>query len=328
MRWIVRGLLAAGLIGAVVVPVVRTADAATTPSNATNRAGNPVRLTSGFYVDPNSNPAAWVRNNGGDGRATAIQNSIASKPMARWFGNWSGAIGAAVGGFVGAAATADKLPVLVVYNIPGRDACGGHSGGGAGTPAAYRTWIHDFAAGIGNRPAVVVIEPDSLGDFNCMNSDQIAERNGMLGYAVQQFKDLAPNAWAYLDGGNAGWVAAEVMAQRLQGAGLAKAHGFALNVSNYYTTAQSVSYGNSVNSHLSASKPFVVDTSRNGNGTGNDWCNPPGRKLGVTAQNGGGAEMLLWIKVPGDSDGDCGIGAGIPAGTFSPDLATHLINGN
>ncbi|TCC01601.1 glycoside hydrolase family 6 protein [Kribbella soli] len=320
MRWILRGLVAAGLTLGVALPAHQGAGAATT--------GNPVQLTSGFYVDPNSNPAAWVNNNPNDGRRTAIQNSIATKPMARWFGNWSNPIGTAVGSFVGAADAADKLPVLVAYNIPGRDACGGHSGGGAGTPAAYRTWIHDFAVAVGNRPAVVVIEPDSLGDFNCMNADQIAERNGMLTYAVQQFKDLAPNAWAYLDGGNAGWVAADVMAQRLNGAGLANAHGFALNVSNYYTTAQTVSYGNAVNSHLSAAKPFVVDTSRNGNGTGNDWCNPPGRKLGVTAQTGGGAEMLLWIKVPGDSDGDCGIGAGIPAGTFSPDLAMHLINGS
>jgi endoglucanase len=37
--------------------------------------------------------------------------------------------------------------------------------------------------------------------------------------------------------------------------------------------------------------------------------------------------MLLWVKVPGDSDGKCGIGAAIPAGTFSPDLAMRLVNG-
>jgi len=37
--------------------------------------------------------------------------------------------------------------------------------------------------------------------------------------------------------------------------------------------------------------------------------------------------MLLWGKVPGDSDGDCGVGKGVPAGTFSPDLAMRLVNG-
>ena len=112
-------------------------------SSSSKVLASPVDLTSGFYVDPNSTPKAWVNSHASDSRAASINTSIASKPMARWFGNPpSGTtIGAMVGGFVGAADNADKLPVLVAYNIPGRDACGGHSGGGAGSPAAYRTWI-------------------------------------------------------------------------------------------------------------------------------------------------------------------------------------------
>ena len=42
--------------------------------------------------------------------------------------------------------------------------------------AGYRTWISTFAASIGTRPAVVVIEPDALGDFNCMSDAAIQER--------------------------------------------------------------------------------------------------------------------------------------------------------
>jgi endoglucanase len=232
-----------------------------------------------------------------------------------------------VGGFVGAADNADKLPILVAYNLPGRDACGGHSGGGAGSPAAYRSWVAAFADSIGSRPAVVIVEPDALGDFNCMSADQIAERNGMLSFALQQVRDRAPNTWAYLDAGNAGWVPAATMAQRLDGAGVSAAHGFVVNVSNYYTTPQSVSYANDVRTNQSAPKPFVVDTSRNGNGSNGEWCNPAGRKLGSASQVGGGAEMLLWVKVPGDSDGPCGIAPSTPAGQFTPELATRLING-
>lgn len=53
--------------------------------------------------------------------------------------------------------------------------------------------------------------------------------------------------------------------------GLRQAHGFSLNVSNYLTTAENTAYGAAVNSDLGArygyTKPFVVDTSRNGNGS-------------------------------------------------------------
>jgi len=290
-------------------------------------AASPIGLTDGFYVDPDSNPAVWVRDHAGDGRQAAIKQNISTKPIARWFGNWSGDIGGAVKGYVNKTGT--KLPVLVAYNIPGRDACGGHSGGGAGTPEAYRTWISAFAAAIGTRPAVVIIEPDSLADFNCMNATQIAERTAMVKYATEQFKAKAPNTWAYLDAGNAQWVPAAQMASRLDSAGVRNVRGFSINVSNYHTTAASTSYGNAVSGALPGyAKPYVIDTSRNGNGHNGEWCNPGGRKLGTPARTGGGAEMLLWVKVPGDSDGRCGKAPGVDAGKFDPQLAYDLVHGN
>jgi endoglucanase len=179
---------------------------------------------------------------------------------------------------------------------------------------------------------VVVIEPDAVAQLDCLPND--TERNtrlSLLRYATEQFRDKAPNTWAYLDGGNATWIAADTMAQRLESAGVRNIRGFSINVSNYLTTAESTSYGGSVNASLSSrygyTKSFVVDTSRNGNGSNGEWCNPAGRKLGVTAQTGGGAELLLWVKVPGDSDGQCGIAPNTPAGQFDPNLATRLING-
>ncbi|TCO48696.1 endoglucanase [Kribbella antiqua] len=286
-------------------------------------AGNPVQLTNGFYVDPNSNPAAYVKQHPG---ATEIKTKIAQKAGGRWFGNWSGDIKAAVTSYTKAADSANKLPILVAYNIPGRD-CGGHSGGGAGSPAAYRDWIAKFADGIGNRPAVVVIEPDALAQLDCMPENQRQVRLDLLKYAANQFANKNPNTWAYMDGGNYNWIEAGEMARRLRLVDVGKIRGFALNTSNYYTTQQSVSKGNAIKSALGGGSQFVVDTSRNGNGSNGEWCNPAGRKLGVPSQVGGGADLLLWLKVPGDSDGDCGTGKGIPAGTFSPTLATRLISG-
>nr|WP_205740334.1 glycoside hydrolase family 6 protein [Haloactinopolyspora alba] len=287
-------------------------------------AASPIDQTDGFYVDPDSSPATWARNNPDDSRAARIQEEIGSRPIARWFGN-SSDIGGVVADHVGKAHSHDKLPVLVAYNLPGRDACGGHSGGGAGSVGAYRVWIASFAAGIGDRPAVVIVEPDALGDFACMDDTAIQERLDMLRYATEKFAEKAPNTWVYLDGGNAGWVAPSTMADRLDAAGVHNARGFSVNVSNYYTTDSSVSYANSVNAALGHSARFVVDTSRNGNGSNGEWCNPAGRKLGVPPQVGGGAEMLLWIKTPGNSDGECGIAPNTPAGQFDPELAIRLI---
>lgn len=320
MRWTTARLIA---VTALLVPVTATPLFTATPA-----AADPISSTSGFYVNPNSSPAVWARNNPTDSRAARIQASIGSKPIARWFGNDPDGISAAVSSYVGAAYSHNQLPILVAYNLPGRDACGGQSAGGAGSVDAYRVWIATFAAAVGTRPAIVIIEPDALADFNCMSSTAISERLGMLVYATEKFRDKAPNTWAYLDGGNAGWVAAATMASRLNSAGVRNVRGFSVNVSNFYTTSSSVNYANSVNASLGYAAKFVVDTSRNGNGSNGEWCNPAGRKLGVTAQVGGGAEMLLWIKTPGNSDGQCGIAPTVAAGQFSPDLAIHLIDGN
>jgi len=121
------------------------------------------------------------------------------------------------------------------------------------------------------------------------------------------------------------------MAQRLNMAGVANARGFALNVSNYFPTGDNTNYGNRVSDALRSSfgytKPFVIDTSRNGNGGNGQWCNPAGRRIGTPTQLGGGAEMLLWLKTPGESDGNCGVGGGSSAGQFLPEVAYKMIYG-
>lgn len=285
-----------------------------------------------LYVDPESNPAEWVARNQGDPRAARIGSAIAAKPIARWFGDWSTDVGADVSAYVGRAAKAGKLPVLVAYNVPGRD-CGQYSAGGAASDAAYLDWIGKFAAGIGAKPAVVVLEPDAVAQIGCLPGAKAQDdRLALIRAAVQRLKAAAPAAELYIDAGNAAWIDAATMADRLLKAGVGDAAGFAVNVSNDDTTAASSAYGKQVDQEIRkrGGKPagFVVDTSRNGNGDRGDWCNPAGRKLGAAPGPGaGGAELVLWLKVPGDSDGTCGIAPGTPAGQFDPDLAIRLIDG-
>jgi integrase/DNA-binding transcriptional regulator YhcF (GntR family) len=98
-------------------------------------------------------------------------------------------------------------------------------------------------------------------------------------------------------------------------AGIADAEGFAVNVSNRQTTAASAAWGREL-SDLVGHRPFVVDVSRNGIGPPPDgpdgtaqWCNPAHQALGVapTTRTGiRGVDALLWIKRPGESDGECG----------------------
>ena len=324
-RLCISALLAAGLTAGFTVGL--------TSAPAAYAATDPYTATNGFYVNPNNSAAVWDAANPTDGREPAIAANIANKPAATWFtGGNSTPIGTLTGALVGAAAYSDKLPVLVAYNITDRDICAGQSSGGAASDAAYDTWIAAFAGGIANRPAVVILEPDAIDDESCMTTAEISDRDGLLNNAINQFTAQSPETWVYLDAGNPGWLSAATVASYLNSGGLAQAHGFSLNVSSFYTTAQNITYANAINADLKAdygyTKPFVIDTSRNGNGSNDgQWCNPAGMKLGPTDQVGGGAEALLWIKDPGESDGNCGTGGGTAAGQFNPQLAYDLVYG-
>lgn len=292
---------------------------------AAQGAGGSSSLAHQLYVDPSSQAAAWLQAHPDSPAASVIRSRIADQPTAKWFGAWSGDIKSAVDQYVSAANADHKVPILVAYNLPQRD-CGGQSAGGLATAADYAQWIHGFAAGIADRPALVVLEPDGLAQMDsCLGPAQQHARLHMLARAVSTLQ--SSTVAVYLDAGHANWVPAPEMARRLEEAGVKEAKGFSLNVSNFDTTDVETAYGHQINDALGRPKPFVVDTSRNGNGSAGDWCNPAGRKLGPTPRPAGNGELLLWLKAPGESDGDCGVGAGTSAGEFVPRLAMDLISG-
>ena len=318
-------------------PAPAAAAATISTAAAAAAAVKPLPKTMTFYVDPKSGPATWVAQNRSDTRAATIRSSLSSKPMARWFGSWSSAIKPAVNSYVTAAAKKRKTPVLVAYNIPGRDACGGQSAGGSTVSSEYRTWVKGFAQGIGGRRAVVVLEPDALADFQCLSAAQATTRQQLLTYATAQLHKSAPKAYVYLDAGNSNYASASDMSARLIKSGLKNVRGFSLNVSNFHTTAQENAFAVKLNAQLrkrgAKTKPYVIDTSRNGAGSNGTWCNPGGRKLGVTSRvnqtpKANQPEARLWIKTPGESDGNCGTASTVAAGVFDPQLAVGLVRGN
>ena len=269
-----------------------------------------------LYVDPHSQAQAYAASD-------TLIAKIAGQPQAFWFGDWSGDVQSAVSAAVSAAAAAGRVPALVAYDIPQRD-CGSFSSGGAGSADAYRAWIRAFAAGIGGRRAIVVLEPDALAGMDCLNATDRATRVSLLADAVRVLSAQA-NTYVYLDGGHDAWQPAATMASRLQQAGAADAQGFALNVSNFRAQAGLVAYGQQVASTLGVAH-FVIDTSRNGLGPAPDgaWCNPSGRALGAKPGTPGDYRLDwdLWVKRPGESDGTCN--GGPVAGAFWPAYADGL----
>ena len=278
-----------------------------------------------LYVEPGGSAQqqadVWSGSRPDD--ATLIER-IARQPQALWLGEWRADVRATVARRVAKARAAGRVPVLVAYNIPNRD-CGQHSSGGLATAEAYRAWIGRVADGIGDSPAVVIVEPDALAGFDCLSKEQRDERTGLIQYAVQRLS-AHPAAAVYIDAGNARWVPAATIARRLRAAGVAQARGFSVNVAGFETTSRSRAYGRAI-SRRTGGAHFVIDTSRNGAGPAGpgEWCNPAGRALGEfpTAQTGDPlVDALLWVKRPGESDGQCN--GGPPAGTWWPDYALDL----
>ncbi len=338
----------------------------------------------------------------------ALIRAMTNESHAVWFtGGTRAEVQRQVRETVNAAAGQHSIPVLVAYDVPFRD-CGQYSAGGAQNTADYLAWIDGFARGIGSSRAVVLLEPDGLGiipyntDINgnaewCRPdlsgtglTPQTANqaRYQQIGGAVARLEQQ-PNVKVYLDGTHSAWLGVGDIAQRLVQAGVAKAQGFFLNVSNYQFTQNSVQYGTWISDCIAsgnyagcpnqywnggpdgtaiarllgpwtgvalsnygvwsdtASDPalntsginarfstpgtthFVIDTSRNGLGPWKptasypdpqDWCNPPGRGLGVrpTADTGNAlVDAYLWVKVPGESDGSCN--RGITGSTTDPE---------
>ena len=375
-----------------------------------------------FYVPKPNHGAieqiADLRSSGRQSDADLISQVI-DTPQAVWLtGGTAKEVEQAARATVHRAAAKKSVPVLVAYNIPYRD-CAQFSAGGASNTAEYKAWIDGLAAGIGNQPAAVVLEPDGLGIipyytqlFGPMEWCQPtvdgapapeadpAHRFEQLNYAADRLGTL-PNASVYLDGTHARWLGVGEAADRLIKAGVLRAQGFFLNVSNYQTTAESEIYGRWVSGCIAgATNPaswafghpdfcpgqyappdfsccnytpeyvasvdatyasmgvkstahFVIDTSRNGQGRWippaippgsfgtdpQDWCNPPDRGLGVRPTAATGVPLLdayLWIKIPGESDGQCNRwdppGSPDPvrgvmdpaAGQWFPDMALEL----
>jgi endoglucanase len=345
-----------------------------------------------FIPQPSSGAITQIEQlaRGGDFRDAALVTRMVATPQAVWFtGGAPADVQKQAQATVRQAAFQRAVPVLVVYDIPGRD-CSQYSAGGALDQAAYEAWIDGLAAGIGRGKAVVILEPDALGNMpsNCGQTSASypftdAERIAEIDYAVGAL-EKHPGVSVYLDGTHSGWQSVGTMAQRLIQGDVQQAQGFFLNVSNYQPDPQLIDYGTWISDCIAMvtdpnnwaynqpgncasqyypaspgdfstwglttqwyaqnlgdavpSTHFVIDTSRNGQGPNNmqtyaaapynqpasvvsklasgNWCNPPASGTGLRPTAKTGVPLLdayLWVKIPGESDGQCDAAGGVRA---------------
>ena len=235
------------------VGVVAASLTALSPAQAAEPGG---LAGSDLYLNPYSTTLEAAQSLSGQARDDA--QLLGSIPSATWFTSGTPAeVQAAVDTVVTDAAAHGEMPVLVAYNLPFRD-CAQYSAGGAADTAEYEAWIDGFAAGIGDRDATVILEPDGIGIIpHYTTLDGIAEwcqpaeldpataasdRFAQLNYAVDTLGAL-PSTSVYLDGTGASWLNVGEISDRLLKAGVQDADGFFLNVSNYQFTTNSTYFG-------------------------------------------------------------------------------------
>ena len=130
---------------------------------------------------------------------------------------------------VKAADRINRVPVLVAYNLPFRD-CAPSTQPAAQPALLVQAWIDGFAAGIGDREAVVILEPDGLGIIpwyatstahssgaslrRGQPATAAAERYEQLNYAVDALS-ANPGTSVYLDGTHSAWLNVGEITDRL-----------------------------------------------------------------------------------------------------------------
>lgn len=299
-------------------PVPKEADkkaAVQAPKNAV--------VNSSLYVDPNSSAAIALKSAANPEQVRKL-SVLATTPTGMW--QTAGSNIAVFSANMAAARSTGKAPIVVLYAIP-NIGCGS---GGTASVAAYRSWVAQRAALIQGTGAIVVLEPDSVAQFSCLNADQLNVRKQSLNAAIEELAKT--NARVYVDAGHAAWIGAAEMAARLNTLNMASTKGISVNVSNFQTNDRSKSYAASVLAGLSSpGLRAVVDSSRNGAGppTNNQWCNPLGRKVGTSSimRQDSVVDGYLWIKIPGESDGSgAACNNGTAEGTFWLDYALSLVD--
>jgi endoglucanase len=298
------------------------------PAGSTGSTGSPASPNplagAKFFVNPYSqaaNALSQYPQGSADWKRLKI---IADQSVPNWLGDWNtlSQIKDIISANLKRANAAGQMPIFTIYAIPNRD-CGSQSAGGYPDKSAYMTFINTVITALGTQKTVLIYEPDALpmmAKGNCATPG----RTDIMKSALTALTAKS-NLYVYVDAGHSHFAKAEDLKPLIsQIDPNGKVRGFSLNISNFRTTATEAAFCKT----LSAAKPCVIDTSRNGNGPApnDEWCNPTGRAIGAfPSPNTGDSRIdaFLWIKAPGSSDGKCN--GGPAAGVYVPEFGIEMV---
>jgi hypothetical protein len=210
---------------------------------------------------------AWLNATGEDKQLLA---KIALAPRVRWYGDWvpDGDAGLHAERYIDnvTGGDPDVLSQLAVFRLQPWEGAACKRAPTAAEIAGYRTWIDNFARGIGSARVALVLQPD-LPFVLCVPRAARARVYAQVAYAARAFNAL-PHTTVYIEVGSADWPSAHQAAAMLRRAGVRYVRGFATNATHYNATSSEIVWGEQILRLLARAgirgKHFVVNTAGNG----------------------------------------------------------------
>ncbi|TMW61365.1 hypothetical protein Poli38472_012556 [Pythium oligandrum] len=209
-----------------------------------------------------------------------------------------------------------KIP-MVIYGLPKKDCVANYSNMGFNKNLDdYKAFLQRLNDAFPKQHMIYIVEPDAIGLTVNGGCSVDNDYKGAVKVALEMLS-ANPNAelyldigfWALLDSGKPDMLAQIVNEIWPKDGG--KLKGIALNVSNYEKTEEMIALCEKF-AKLTGRNGMkcIIDTSRNYRGPSatHEWCNAKGAGIGhpPTMDTGNAqAAYFLWVKTPGESDGEC-----------------------
>jgi endoglucanase len=259
----------------------------------------PPAPSSTWFVDPESAANQELARLRAQGRAAeaALVERIASQPRFAWFGTFAGPD--KLRSYVDRATAAGRVALVTILNAEARECR-------AGTHDDARRWYGRAAAAIGARPAVVALEPDSLGSISGVPRTQRAACYKTIRYGVRVLSRL-PAASVYVEAGASDWEGARAMARKLRRVEVCRVGGVLLNATHADWTIRNIRFGRALDRRLPCRLRILVNTAENGQGptprsVPRHWCDARQRYgLGPPPANPTRHANVIygWVNRPG-----------------------------